>query len=232
MNLDGSFNIGFVIKIQNLTADYIDSVLLKDDLTKVFNDVRGVTVVSVEVSGKLIKNNAYNGITNTDLLLIQSALDSKKADSILLTINVASNATGNFVNTAVATAPTAIGLISSTSTDPTRIVASTDTSRKPTQFIIPKVDVIIPGGFSPNNDGIDDAWIIKRPFGTIIAVKVFNRWGNEVYSNSNYKNDWRGKGISNFIGEDVPEGTYFYVVEATDLENVTRKFAASLTLVR
>ena len=90
----------------------------------------------------------------------------------------------------------------------------------------------IAGGFSPNNDGIDDIWIIKRPYGTVIAVKVFNRWGNEVYSNSNYQNDWKGKGVSNFIGEDVPEGTYYYIVEATDINGVTRKFAASLTIVR
>jgi gliding motility-associated-like protein len=118
------------------------------------------------------------------------------------------------------------------STDPALVTSTTDTTRKPTLFIIPKVEVIIPGGFSPNNDGIDDTWVIKRPYGTNISVKIFNRWGNEVYNNANYQNDWRGKGISNFIGEDVPEGTYYYIVEATDENSVTRKFAASLTIVR
>ena len=232
MNLDGSFNIDFVIKVKNLTADYIDSILVKDDITKVFKDTRGVSVVSVIVSGKLIKNNSYNGISNTDLLIIQSALDAKKEDSIILTINVQSNQSGNFANTAVVSAPTNYGFVNLSSTDPTIIIATGDTTRKPSSFVIPLVDIIIPGGFSPNNDGIDDVWVIKRPFGTTISVKVFNRWGNEVYSNANYLNDWRGKGISNFIGEDVPEGTYFYVVESTDVNNVTRKFAASLTLVR
>ena len=232
MNLDGSFNIEFVIKVQNLTADVIDSVLVKDDLTKVFKDTRGVSVVAVNVSGKLIKNNNYNGITNTDLLLIQSALDAKKEDSIILTVNVQSNQSGNFANTAVLSAPSVFGMVNLSSTDPTKIVAIGDTTRKPTEFVIPQVDVMIPGGFSPNNDGIDDAWVIRRPFGTTISVKVFNRWGNEVYSNSNYQNDWRGKGVSNFIGVDVPEGTYYYVVEAMDMNNVTQKFAASLTLVR
>ena len=123
-------------------------------------------------------------------------------------------------------------MVNLSSTDPTMVTNVGDTSRKPTPFVIPKVEVIIPGGFSPNNDGIYDTWVIKRPYGTNISVKVFNRWGNEVYSNANYQNDWRGKGISNFIGEDVPEGTYFYVVEATDEKAVIRKFAASLTLVR
>ena len=170
--------------------------------------------------------------SNTDLLLIQSALDAKKEDSIILTINVQSNQSGNFVNTAVVTAPTNYGLVNLSSTDPTLITSTTDTVRKATPFIIPKVEVTIPGGFSPNNDGIDDIWIIKRPYGTTISVKVFNRWGNEVYSNANYQNDWRGKGVNNFIGEDVPEGTYYYIVEATDENTVTRKFASSLTIVR
>ena len=232
MNLDGSFNIDFVIKVKNLTPEYIDSVLVKDDLTKVFKDTRGVSVVSVIVSGKLIKNNNYDGIANTDLLLIQSALDAKKEDSIILTVNVQSNQSGNFVNTAIVTAPSIFGMVNLSSTDPSKIVAVGDTTRKPTEFVIPKVEVIIPGGFSPNNDGIDDAWIIKRPYGTNIAVKIFNRWGNEVYSNANYQNDWKGKGISNFIGEDIPEGTYYYIVEATDITGVIRKFASSLTLVR
>ena len=232
MNLDGSFNIDFVIRVKNLTTDYTDSVMVKDDLTKVFNDTKGISIVSIIVSGKLIKNNNYNGTTNADLLLVNSALDANKEDSIILTINVKSNLSGNFANTAILNAPTNYGLISLNSTDPTTIITTGDTSRKSTNFVIPLVDVNIPGGFSPNNDGIDDTWVIMRPYGTIISVKVFNRWGNEVYKSENYQNDWRGKGISNFIGENVPEGTYFYVVEATDINGFIRKFAASLTLVR
>ncbi|MFM2393278.1 MAG: hypothetical protein RLZZ546_1260, partial [Bacteroidota bacterium] len=84
------------------------------------------------------------------------------------------------------------------------------------QFVVPKLEVIVPEGFSPNNDGIDDTWIIIRPFGTVLSVKVFNRWGNEVYRNENYLNDWRGIGTMNFMGESLPEGTYYYTVIAND----------------
>jgi hypothetical protein len=34
------------------------------------------------------------------------------------------------------------------------------------------------------------------------------------------------------MGEDVVEGTYFYIVLATDIDGVIRKFAGSLTIVR
>jgi hypothetical protein len=38
--------------------------------------------------------------------------------------------------------------------------------------------------------------------------------------------------VSNFLGEDVPEGTYFYAVEATDNNGGIKKLAGSLTIVR
>ena len=82
------------------------------------------------------------------------------------------------------------------------------------------------------NDGIDDTWFIKHPFGMKLDVKVVNRWGNEVYSNPDYKNDWRGKGIKNFLGEDLPEGTYYYVVHTIDRNGLSNKFAGPLTIIR
>ena len=53
-----------------------------------------------------------------------------------------------------------------------------------------------------------------------------------VYANDNYVNDWRGIGVNNFIGENVVEGTYFYIVLATDMNGSIKKFAGSLTIVR
>ena len=231
MNLDASFDVSFTIKIQNLSKEFIDSVLLKDDLTKVFSDTRGIKVVSVATSGGLVRNPSYDGISNTDLLAITSSLDVNKIDSVVLRINVFNNSSGTFQNTAIATAPTRYGLVSSISTDPTQLI-NNDTTRKPTLFVIPKVELNIPEGFSPNNDGVDDTWIIKRPFGSKVSVWIYNRWGNEVYKNEDYNNDWRGRGVSNFLGEELPEGTYFYIVHGTDIMGNLQKLAGSLTLKR
>ena len=123
-------------------------------------------------------------------------------------------------------------MINSISTDPTRVNNTTDTTRKPTLFYIPKVDLIIPEGFSPNNDGIDDTWTIQKPFGTKVDVKVFNRWGNEVFANPDYKNDWRGKGINNLLGEDLPEGTYYYIVLGINIDGKQMKLAGNITIKR
>ncbi len=67
-------------------------------------------------------------------------------------------------------------------------------------------DPIIPNIITPNFDGFNDTWVIQF-FDPSFPHKVviFNRWGQEVFSTTNYQNDWYGK--------DYPDGTYFYVFE-------------------
>lgn len=74
----------------------------------------------------------------------------------------------------------------------------------------------IPTGFSPNGDGTNDHFEIlgleNYPGSTMI---VFNRWGNEVYRNEDYQNDWDGFGPKN---NPLPADTYFVVIEIDDTE--------------
>ena len=42
-----------------------------------------------------------------------------------------------------------------------------------------------------------------------VQIVVFNRWGNEVYKNSDYKNDWAGL---NNNGNQLEEDTYYLVL--------------------
>lgn len=81
--------------------------------------------------------------------------------------------------------------------------------------------IVVYNGFTPDGDGINDNWIIENienfPNNT---VTIFNRWGNNVWSTSNYDNItnlWNGK---NRNDADLPSGTYFYVIE---IENGVKK---------
>ncbi len=71
-------------------------------------------------------------------------------------------------------------------------------------------DLFIPNGVSADRDGKNDAWEISGleayPEN---SVKIFNRWGDQVYSADPYKNDWSGEGKNG----KVLEGTYFYVLD-------------------
>ena len=231
-NPDGSVLLTFVLKAANKTNALMDSVSIKDDLTQTFNTSSGFSVASLDVYGGLIKNSAYDGVSSLDLVTNQSKIATNSMDSAILKVLVASpNIFGSLTNTAILGGKTKYGYVSVNSNDPIANASDT-TKRVPTAFNVPKADLIIAGGFSPNYDGLNDKWIIVRPFGTRVEVQVFNRWGNIVYQNADYKNDWNGMGTSNFMGQDVADGTYFYIVNAVDATGTIKKFTSSLTIVR
>ena len=232
LNPDGTILITFVMNAINKTDASIDNVSIKDDLSLTFNTTKGITVSSLTTYGGLVKNSGYDGTTNIELLDPTSKVAANKTDSLLLKVLLESPAVyGNLFNTANLTGNTKYGKVSVISNDPV-LNPSDSTRRAPTAFVIPKLNIVIAGGFSPNNDGMNDKWIIIRPFGTTIRVKVFNRWGNLVYENDNYKNDWDGRGQGNFMGQFLPEGAYFYMVDAIDQTGNIQKFAKSLTILR
>ena len=123
---------------------------------------------------------------------------------------------GILKNTATLTAKTPYGTLTVNSNDPS--IGTGVGSREPTPFEIPGVEIFVPGGFSPNQDGINDYLVIRRPSTTIIQLEIFNRWGNPVYRSGDYKNDWNGRTNQpgNVLGPEIPDGTYYYIVTGTD----------------
>jgi gliding motility-associated-like protein len=79
--------------------------------------------------------------------------------------------------------------------------------------------------FSPNNDTINDYFIIQKiKTGEIREAKfsVFNRWGELVFEEAPYLNNWNGKGNQlNVKDVDLPEGVYIYRLEYTFNEKIT-----------
>ena len=77
-------------------------------------------------------------------------------------------------------------------------------------------ELFTPTGFTPNGDGVNDFLkfngIENSDENELI---IFNRWGTEVYRMKNYSNDmgWDGK---NNKGKELPEDTYYYVLNVTD----------------
>lgn len=74
----------------------------------------------------------------------------------------------------------------------------------------------IPKGISPNNDGLNDS--LDLSFYNIDKLEIFNRYGTKVYSKSNYENEWYGQSDG---GDELPDGTYYFVIDFTDLETKT-----------
>jgi gliding motility-associated-like protein len=80
-------------------------------------------------------------------------------------------------------------------------------------------EFVIPGGFSPNGDGINESFVIEGldnyPNNTLT---IYNRWGDIVFTASPYMNDWSGQaeGKRTISGDVVVTGTYFYVLDLGD----------------
>ena len=76
--------------------------------------------------------------------------------------------------------------------------------------------VIIPEGFSPNNDGYNDTWEIRNlVYAPNNELVVVNRWGETVYRMVNYNNTFDGTPnvtTSGVSGDGIlPEGTYYFL---------------------
>ena len=82
----------------------------------------------------------------------------------------------------------------------------------PQSVIVPEGNTNIPSLFTPNNDGINDSWIIPNleQYGNL-RVSIYNRYGQAVYQSDNYKNDWYGT----WNGNDLPAATYYYIIKSS-----------------
>lgn len=233
-NTDGTYNIIYLFTLVNSGNTAIESISLTDDLGATFPGCK-VIVNRLNTSGILYTNPAYDGLSDKNMLLPTSTMTPLSKEQVTLEINVALlEKGGTFNNSAAAEGASASdgALTFDISTDglnPDPIVSGDVSPADPTPVTLLKNPLFIPKGFSPNNDGINDLFVIENGNGRQILLEVYNRWGNRIYRNKDYKNDWNGlttEGIH--IGDQVPVGTYYYVVIADNHD----KYVGYITINR
>ena len=71
-------------------------------------------------------------------------------------------------------------------------------------------DLFIPNGFSPNNDDKNQYFYINGLENVSNTdLIILNKWGKQVFHDSNYKNNWEG-----MVGNvELPNDTYFYILK-------------------
>ena len=219
LQVNGSYTFTYTITASNLGPVPITSLEVTDDLAQVFSEPAVFEVQgNIKVSGNLKANQSFTGKGNNNLLESESSLSVGESAIIEFTVNVLPNKNfGSFYNSATAKATSDAGEISTdvstTGTDPDPNNNGFPSENEPTVVALKPTTLYIPEGFSPNDDGVNDKFIIENGGGDRISLEVFNRWGNQVYKNTDYKNDWDGvanQGIR--IGEILPEGTYYIVI--------------------
>jgi gliding motility-associated-like protein len=108
-------------------------------------------------------------------------------------------------------------------------VTSSNSFTVTTDPLINSNDIIVYNAVSPNNDGKNDFFRLQN-IDTISPkneVVIYNRWGDEVFSISDYDNKTKAfVGMTNGGGK-LPSGTYFYKII---LLNTTKTITGFLSL--
>ncbi|MFM9986968.1 MAG: Ig-like domain-containing protein, partial [Flavobacteriales bacterium] len=104
---------------------------------------------------------------------------------------------------------------------------------------LPSGILIVPAGFSPNGDNVNDVFVIDNienyPNN---KLTIFNRWGNVVFEKENYTNTeaWDGTTESGgvVVGSKVPEGTYYYILVpgATTVSNPVTETQSGFMVIK
>ncbi len=90
-------------------------------------------------------------------------------------------------------------------------------------------EIFIPESFSPNGDGINEAFLIPglEDFPGN-EIHIYNRWGAELYTARNYHRTrgWDGGGGTGnvYVQGDLPTGTYYYILDLGDGSEAHRGF--------
>lgn len=98
-----------------------------------------------------------------------------------------------------------------------------------------ETELFIPNAFSPNDDNVNDHFIIKSNNATVVIEEamIFDRWGERVYHQSSFNpgeesNSWDG--TKN--GHRCEPGVYVYIITFLDEEGGRKQIAGDITLVR
>ena len=95
-------------------------------------------------------------------------------------------------------------------------------------------EVFVPNSFSPDGDGIHDSFKIRCLYNfDNPIIEIYNRWGNLVFKKDHYGNVdywgsegdawWNGRSDNklNIGNEELPVGTYYYVLKLNNIKALT-----------
>jgi gliding motility-associated-like protein len=81
---------------------------------------------------------------------------------------------------------------------------------------VDNISCTIQRGITPNNDGKNDFFDLSAL--NVRELFIYNRYGTQVYRYGNYTNQWNGQSNA---GDELPDGTYFYMIQTVEGESIT-----------
>lgn len=91
-----------------------------------------------------------------------------------------------------------------------------------------KVTLYVPNAFSPNGDEANEFFGLGYFGIRSLTVSIYSRWGMKIYESDDKNFRWDGT----YLGKDVPEGVYVWVVEGLGENGLTYRQNGTVTLIR
>ena len=97
-----------------------------------------------------------------------------------------------------------------------------------TVHVIDAIKIFVPNAFTPNGDNLNEFFVPICYGATIKLFKVYNRFGQQVFSYEENEKGWNGK----FKGEQQIPGTYVWYMEALGVNKKIQTQKGSVILIR
>jgi gliding motility-associated-like protein len=82
-------------------------------------------------------------------------------------------------------------------------------------IVSPAFTVYIPNTFTPDDNGVNDVFLVKGTGIIDFEMSIFNRWGQQIFFSDDIEKGWSGDVDGN--GDIVQIGTYVYAVRVRDI---------------
>lgn len=94
--------------------------------------------------------------------------------------------------------------------------------------VIKDPNLFYPSAFTPHNrDGLNDLFVVFGQYITEFNMKIFNRWGELMFTTTDITAGWDGR----YKGLPMPEDTYVFVATLTDFSGRTFNRSGSVLLL-
>ncbi len=197
-NWIGSDNAsGSGLSISDATADTSTTLPMKVTY-KIIGNANGCLSDTITAKGVI---NPYPNATITGI----DTLDLGKSETLTATGGGTYNWTP-VTGLSCATCPNPVATPTITTTYFVNVTDSEGCSKIiPFTIIVLDENIIIPNVITPNGDNVNDLFVINGlQYYNNAKLTIYDRWGKQVYTSSNYKNDWNGGG--------QVDGVYYYVL--------------------
>lgn len=114
----------------------------------------------------------------------------------------------------------ALGYVSCQTSDTSQLIAATSNPFGN--------GIYVPNAFTPNGDAVNDVLLVYSTVIKTMRLKIYNQWGEMVFSTTDLANGWDG----NYKGNKSPASIYSYTLEAKMQDGTEIIKKGSFTLIR